>query len=222
MEIKDNDNNFEEFEKYEVLSDRDIFTKIWVEPRRIFKYINDKQYEKYFYIILFLVGVVRAFNRASLKNMGDKTSLFIIIGSCVILGGFLGWISYYIYAALLSWTGKWLGGTGNTSSIYRVTMYAMIPSIFSLIFLIPEIAMYGNDVFKTDGYLNDSEIGGIIIFWLSILSEVLLSIVTIVFMVIAISEVQKFSLGKAFINLLLPLLVFLVPILLFVMIFSWI
>lgn len=220
MEIKHNDNNFDEFEKYEALSDKDIFTKIWLEPRRIFKYINDKEYEKYFYILLFFAGMVRAFDRASLKNMGDKTSLFVIIVSCVLIGGFLGWLSYYIYAALLSWTGKWLGGIGNTSSLYRIIVYAMIPSILSLIFLIPEIAIYGNDVFKDNSYLVNSGIVGNTIFWLSIFFEFSLSIVTFVFMMIGVSEVQKFSLGKAFLNLLLPLLVFIVPILLFVMIFS--
>ncbi|AZA51971.1 Yip1 family protein [Chryseobacterium sp. G0201] len=220
MEIKHNDNNFDEFEKYEALSDKDIFTKIWLEPRRIFKYINDKEYEKYFYILVFFAGMVRAFDRASLKNMGDKTSLFVIIASCVLIGGFLGWLSYYIYAALLSWTGKWLGGIGNTSSLYRIIVYAMIPSILSLILLIPEIAIYGNDVFKDNSDLVNSGIVGNIIFWLSIFFEFSLSIVTFVFMMIGVSEVQKFSLGKAFLNLLLPLLVFIVPILLFVMIFS--
>lgn len=220
MEIKHNDNNFDEFEKYEALSDKEIFTKIWLEPRRIFKYINEREYEKYFYILLFFAGMVRAFDRASLKNMGDNTSLFVIVVSCVLIGGFLGWISYYIYAALLSWTGKWLGGIGNTSSLYRIIVYAMIPSILSLIFLIPEIAIYGNDVFKDKSDLVNSGIVGNTIFWLSIFFEFSLSIITFIFMVIGVSEVQKFSLGKAFLNLLLPLLVFIVPILLFVMIFS--
>jgi len=96
----------------------------------------------------------------------------------------------------------------------------MIPSILSLIFLIPEIAIYGNDVFKDKSELVNSGIVGNTIFWLSIFFEFSLSIITFVFMVIGVSEVQKFSLGKAFLNLLLPLLVFIVPLLLFVMIFS--
>lgn len=44
METKYTEDQFEEFEKYDALSDQDIFTKIWTEPRRVFKFINDTRY----------------------------------------------------------------------------------------------------------------------------------------------------------------------------------
>lgn len=215
MEIRQD--NFSEFEQYEALTDEDIFTKIWTQPRRVLKYINDTHYEKYFYILLFFAGVSGAFDRASMKNMGDNVSLLTIMLSCVLGGGFLGWISYYIYAALLSWTGKWLDGKGNTSSIYRIIIYASVPSILSLLLLVPQLVVYGEDVFKSYTDLTDGGIVGNIIFWGSVLFEVVLSCITFVFMVIGISEVQKISVGKAVFNLILPFLVIIVPILLILM-----
>ncbi|MCX8524087.1 YIP1 family protein [Chryseobacterium formosus] len=214
METKITENRFEEFEKYNVLSDKDVFTKIWTEPRRVFRFINDTRYEKYFYLLLFLAGVVRAFERASSKNMGDHSSLFSIVFGCVIIGGALGWISYYIYAALISWSGKWLNGVGNTSSIFRMMAYAMIPSILGLSFLFLQIAVYGVDYF-TDfaGYLETNIVANIV-FWISFIISILLSLTTLVFMVIGLSEVQKFSIGKAVLNLILPVLIIVVPIVL--------
>ena len=206
------ESKFQEFETYDTLSDKEIFTKIWTEPRRVLKQINETKYEKYFYILLFLAGVSGAFDRAVNKNMGENVSLLGIVAGCVILGGLLGWLSYYIYAALLSWTGKWLDGKGDTDSIYRILAYAMIPSAISLIFLVPQIAVYGIDLFVKDGDLVNAGIVGNIVFWGSILLEIILGIFTIIFSVIGLSEVQKISVWKAILNLVLPLLIILGPI----------
>ena len=216
METKYSEDQFEEFEKYDALSDQDIFTKIWTEPRRIFKFINDTQYEKYLYILMIFAGIVRAFDRASSKDMGDHSSLFSIVFGSIILGGMLGWISYYIYAALLSWTGKWLNGAGNTSSIYRMMAYAMIPSIMALVFVFLQIAVYGQDYFKSNTDFLESNIIGSIVFWISFSMEILLSLASLVLMVIGLSEVQKFSIGKAIVNLILPIAFIVVPIVLIV------
>lgn len=213
METENIQSEFQEFETYDTLTDTEIFTKIWTEPRRVLKYINETKYEKYFYILLFLAGVSGAFDRAANKNMGENASLFGIVAGCVILGGFLGWLSYYIYAALLSWTGKWLDGKGNTDSIYRILAYAMFPSVVSLLFLAPQIAVYGIDLFRQDGDLVNAGLFGNIIFWSSLSLEVVLGIFTLVFSIIGISEVQKISIGKSILNLLLPLLIIVGPIL---------
>ncbi|WEK68145.1 MAG: Yip1 family protein [Candidatus Chryseobacterium colombiense] len=219
MEIKNTEDQFAEFEKYDVLSDQDIFTKIWTEPKRIFTFINEAKYEKYLYVIMFLAGISSAFDRASSKNMGENSSLVSIVLICIIMGGLLGWISYYIYAALLSWTGKWLNGSGDTSSIFRIIVYATIPSVVSLVFLIPQIAVYGGNLFKDIDYASEGILVNVV-FWTSAFCEFSLSIVTLIFTVIGLSVVQKFSIGKAILNLILPILIIVVPILLLIIVFS--
>lgn len=184
-----------------------------MEPKRVFKFINETKYEKYLYILMFLAGVSSAFDRASSKNMGEHSSLVFIVFLCIVMGGLLGWISYYIYAALLSWTGKWLNGSGDTSSIFRMMAYAIIPSIISLIFLIPQIAVYGDDLFKNIDYTSESNVVKIV-FGIFAFCEVGLSIVTVVYTVIGLSVVQNFSIGKAIVNLLLPIAIIILPILL--------
>jgi hypothetical protein len=199
------------------LTDKDLFTKIWTSPRQVFKYINDKNYDKYVTLLLVLSGISRSFDRASLKNMGDKMSIWAILGLCIIAGGLLGWISYYIYAGLISWTGKWLKGQGNTSSILRILSYAMIPSIIALIFLIPQIGIYGVEIFKEEGDITSAGWISNIFVYGSMFLELVLGIWTIVFCVVGISEVQKLSIGKSILNLLLPLFVFIVPVLIIVL-----
>jgi hypothetical protein len=200
-------------------TDKDIFTKIWTSPRKVFRFINDTQYDKYVKVLLVLAGISRAFDRASMKDMGDNMSLLSIIGFSVLVGGLLGWISYYIYAALVSWTGKWLKGQGNTSSILRILSYAMTPAIFSLIFLIPQIGIYGNEMFKSDGDIISAGLIANIFVYSSIIIELILGIWTMVLCIIGISEVQKISIGKSILNLFLPIIVILIPIILFALLF---
>lgn len=213
------ENILDKNDKNSNLTDKDLFTKIWTSPRQVFKYINDNHYDKYVTALLVLSGISRSFDRASMKNMGDKMSIWAILGLCIIIGGLLGWISYYIYAALVSWTGKWLKGQGDTSSILRILSYAMIPSIIALIFLIPQIGIYGVEMFKEDGDITSAGWLSNIFVYGSMILEFILGIWTIVFCIVGVSEVQKLSIGKSILNLLLPVIVIIVPILLLVLLF---
>jgi len=153
-----------------------------------------------------------------MKNMGDNFSIWGIIAFCIIIGAIFGWITYYLYSALISWTGKWINGKGNTDSILRVLSYALIPSIVSLLLLIPQIIIYGNEVFKSDGDITSGGIVSKIIVYGSIIIEFALELWSLVLWVIAISEVQKLSIGKSILNLLLPAIVIIAPILIIVLI----
>ncbi|WP_417589114.1 Yip1 family protein [Owenweeksia hongkongensis] len=190
------------------LTDKQVFTEIWISPRKVFKFINDNHYDKYANVLLFFAGVSRAFDRASLKDMGDTMSLGTIIGVSIFVGGLLGWISFYFYAALVSWTGDWLKGKGDTRSILRVFAYAMLPAIFALVFLIPQISIYGIGMFQSDGDVTSAGLLANIFVYGSMICELVLGIWAMVLVVVGVSEVQKLSIGKAILNLLLPVLLF--------------
>ena len=202
------------------ISEKDIFIKLLTSPREAFKFINDYKYEKHLYILLFLAGMVRTFDRASTKNMGDNYSIWTIIAICVIFGGFFGWITYYIYSALISWTGSWMNGKGNTQSVLRVFAYAFFPSIFILILLIPQIAIYGNELFKSDNDLYSLASMESIVLYVILFVEFALGIWSLILCVIGISEVQKLSIGKSILNLLLPAILFVFIILVLVLLFQ--
>jgi hypothetical protein len=199
-------NDFDKGPDRKTISEKDLFKKIILAPREAFRFINDYKYEKHLYILLFLAGIVRSFDRASSKNMGDNYSIWAIIAIGVIAGGLFGWISYYIYAALISWSGKWMNGKGNTESILRILAYALFPSILSLIILIPHIAIYGNDIFKSENGFYSSGLVDSIIYYSFTFIEIVFGIWSVVLCVIAISEVQKLSIGKSILNLILPVI----------------
>lgn len=201
----------------ERLTDQEIFTTIWTSPRRVFKFINDNHYDKYNLILLSLAGLSRAFDRAVMKNLGDTMSLSGVIATCVIGGAVFGWISYYLYAALINWTGGWLNGKGNTKSIVTALAYGMLPLIVALALLIPQIVVYGNEMFKSDGdIISGGWLSNVIVYG-SLALEFILAVISIVLTVVGISEVQKLSIGKSILNLVLPFFVVFVPIFLIIL-----
>ncbi|MAW93625.1 MULTISPECIES: Yip1 family protein [unclassified Leeuwenhoekiella] len=208
------DQNLEHF------TDRELFTKIWIHPRKVFRFIEAKKYDKFVYILLVLAGIVRGFDRAIDKNLGDKFSLIAILGLGIIVGGLFGWISYYIYAALLSWTGKWIGGRTDTRALLRVLAYGSIPSIIALIFFIPQIGIYGIELFRENGDLIEGTLIENMAFWGAVFLEMILAIWTLVLIIIGTAEVQNISIANAILNLLLPIIVIVLPILIIAGIFS--
>jgi hypothetical protein len=195
-------------------SDRDIFTKIWLSPRQVFKFINDYQYDKYVIVLLVLAGVAKALERASSNYYGDTKEIWEIVVTCVVVGGIFGWITYYLFAGIISWTGKWMEGEGNTESILRIMSFAMLPSIMALLILLIKVVIYGDDVFRSP---EETGTGLLMSLWSYFFDfiHVLLAFWSIFLFVIGISEVQKLSIGKSILNLLIASLVLILPIVLF-------
>jgi hypothetical protein len=74
-------------------------------------------------------------------------------------------------------------------------------------------------VYKKDGDLISGGLIINIIFWSSLAAELILGCWTIYLCVIGISELQQFTVGKAVLNLLLPVLLIVIPILLIALLF---
>lgn len=207
------ENELESVEEIKPFTNFEVFTKIWFYPRQVFKFINDTRYDKYVVPLLVLSGISRSFDRAVAQNMGDKMSLIGVISICVIAGGLLGWVSFYLYSAFVSWTGDWLKGKGDAKALLNIFSYAMLPSIIGLIFLTIQIIIFGNEIFKKNGEVISEGWVSNIVGYTSMGLDFLLGIWTLVLTVIGVSEVQKLSIGKSILNLLLPVLIFLVPLL---------
>lgn len=203
---------FEEYIEHKELEE-DILVKIWTRPRRCFSFINDMKYEKHMWMLLVLAGISNAFDRASRNGSGDNTSVAGIIGMSIIIGGLIGWISFYIYAALLSWTGQLVKGKGNTKAIVRMLAYASVPVIVSLLALVVQMVVFGNEIFKSEPDIYSFGNVGVIIYFSMAFIEVVLGCWTIVLVVIGLSEVQKISIWKSILNVLFPILLIVVPLL---------
>ncbi len=211
---------FDSFDNNVNLTDKEVFLQIWTSPRKVFKFIIENNYRKNAYLLLFLGGVVNALSRSAEKSSGDGAHMLFYIIGAVLGGGLLGWIGYYIYSALLSWTGKWFKGTANTSTLFNVFTYSLIPAVFTLFILIFELSLNRNGVFQDGSDFSVAQLPVIFLLLLMYLIQMVLGAWSLVLLVIGISEAQKFSVGKAILNFLMPVLIIFVPVLIIVLLIN--
>jgi hypothetical protein len=88
MEVIFEENKPEELQ----LSDKDIFTKIWMSPRLVFRYILEHNYSKFTTGLLILGGITSVLNNASNRHLGDLMPLWSVLIVCVLGGGIFGWL----------------------------------------------------------------------------------------------------------------------------------
>lgn len=194
------------------LADIEVFAKIWFYPKSVFRFIHEDEYDKYVVLLLVLVGISNAFEQASARAMGNKMPMVAVIVLCIIFGALLGWIGSFIYASLLSWTGGWLKGKATTDDMVKVIAYSNIPVVCSLAILPISILINGNGMFRQSSELvNDSLVtllnSGLMVVDLG------LTLWTLVLTTVGVAVMQQFSLWKAILNVLLPMLILLVPLL---------
>lgn len=211
--------HFDEFEpKVAPIDDNTIIQTVLTNPKKAFEFIHYYRYENYMKPLLVLAGISSAFDRAVNNNSGDKMSLAGVIFLSVLMGGLLGWISFYIYAALIRWTGSWIQGKAKTDDILRIIAYAYVPTILTMIFMIFQIVILGNAYFQSTTDITSYSLLTQIIYYGCAFIQVALAVWTLVLLVIGVAEAQKFTLGKAFLNILLPILIIAVPIILIVIV----
>ena len=209
--------NPEPYIKPEVLTDREIFTRIWTEPRVVFRFLEDFRYDRYTYVLLVLAAVVNSLDHAGKNKMGEEHSLMYVLIMTIIFGGTFGAMFYYIYAAIASWMGRWFGGKANTASLLRVFAHAAFPVVLTLVIVMIHIALFGIDLFRGEIVIADYDMTYNVIYWISIIVEISLGIWGICLAVVGVSEVQKISIGAAIGNVFLPVVMIVAVLLLLVM-----
>lgn len=195
------------------LTDKVVVGQIWLYPSKVIRLINETGYTKYFSTILFVSGTVGVLQRKLYSGV-EQEDVFGVIVMAVIFGGLLGWISFYVYASLISFTGRWLGGSTKTHRIFRTITYANIPFAFTIFVFLIQLYLIRYSVLA-----NLSENEQAVILNVLLLARCILGIWTFVLYVFGIAETQGFSLLKALLNLLLPLLMFLIPLSIFMLFF---
>lgn len=199
-------NEFEEY-THDKEIERNLFKKILTHPKEAFSFIARHQYEKHLTLLLVFAGIANGFDRISEKAKGDD-NIVALFAIAIIAGALVGWISYYIYAALLSLSGRWLNGKGRTNTILPVLAYGSVPGIAATIFTIAQIVLFGTGPFDFEA----ATTAVTLIYYALVLLQLGFGFWSLALYAIGLAEVQQFTIWKAVLNLLLPILFIVVPI----------
>lgn len=195
------------FRRRLVLTDGDIFTRIWVQPRLVFAYLNEFQYDRYTFVLLFLAAATAGVELAIAIHFNKGMSLSIIIFTSIVGGGILGTIVFYLFAAVASGIGNWFGGQATVVSIVRVIAYGLFPVVIGSVSTILKIILFEIDLFREEFNPNNYVPELSAFYVISSLLQLALASSSLFFIVIGMSLAQRMPIGVAMLNVILPALI---------------
>lgn len=139
--------------------------------------------------------------------MGEVYPMVGIGIVAAVLAPFIGWLFLSIFAGLLLWTGRWIGGKGDYLSLRAAVSWSNVPNIVNIVFWVILSLLFGSMLF-TQAFaqmdLAGAQMGLVAVIFLA---QLVLAVWTFVLLLNTVSEVQKFSVWKALLNMLMPFVI---------------
>jgi hypothetical protein len=187
---------------------------MWSRPRETIQRIVADNPARGIEGLAAMSGIALSLDRASKGYRGDETPWGFVVFSSVTFGAIGGIFNLYITAALVRWTGKWMGGKASSEHIRAALAWSDVPYACILALLILQMALLGEEMFvSATPRLDDSFAlqAALIVIGLA---AVVVWIWHFVIMMKALAQVQGFSAWTALGNWLIALGVVFGPILL--------
>lgn len=189
------------------------FLSIWVQPRATIRKIVETDPTRHVLLLAMLAGIGQALDRAVSRSTGDSLPLLVILAICILLGPVGGIISLYLSGAIFRWTSSWLGGQASPDEVRAAIAWSSVPTIFILPLWIPQLLIFGEELFTTTTpRLDANPILAILLLGFALV-EIGVGIWALVILLNSLGEVNRFSAWKALGAVILGILVLLVPIL---------
>jgi len=171
---------------------------MWTKPRATMQQIVETNPRQMVLLLMAIVGISEILNKAVMKSMGDIYSLSSIFLAAFLLGPIIGLIGLYWGGALLTMTGRWLGGQASPVNVRSAIAWSSIPSIWILLLWMPEMALFGGEMFTLETPVIDASQGlTVALIVVGVFEAIILVWASVVFMH-CLAQVQNFSAWRAF------------------------
>jgi hypothetical protein len=190
-----------------------LWLTMCIKPRETIRKIVKSISRSQMILLAALIGIDYLLDQMSTRNVGDFLPFSSVLAIALIGGPVIGVGLVSLFGAILSWTGKRLGGQATAAYMRAAYAWSWIPNLLGLVLWLPQLILFGTELFTTAKPKMDSSPMLAFIF-LGILGiGIVTSIWSFILLLVNISELQGFSILRALGSLLLSLLVLFVPVL---------
>jgi len=197
------------------------WVSMWTQPRATIQQIVEANPKRFVLPLAALVGFSHYLNRCSDKNAGEALEWPRIILLAGVIGPIFGLVFLYIGGWLLRWTGKWVGGNASLQNIRAAIAWSGVPTLWALLLWIPALLLFGQELFTKETPILSASSSLSSTFLVYGLIDVVIVIWAFVVFLKCLGQVQGFSAWKAFVNGLLALFCFLSPIIVTVLVYTF-
>ncbi len=181
--------------------------KMWTRPRETIRGIvqDDPRYQ--IWRLAAVYGFPMLLHLAQSFSLSASTPLYMILLGSAILAAPVGMLGFMITSALIHWTGRWLGGVGSFLQIRAAVAWSNVTNLGTGLLWLVLVGAFGWQVFfKT---FPQSPFTGVSLAVVGIvfILQTVLSIWSFVLLFQSLAEVQKFSVWRAIVNIILPFVI---------------
>ncbi|SMO72922.1 Yip1 family protein [Melghirimyces algeriensis] len=170
---------------------------IWIQPKETIRELLHKQ-SKLPIILALLFGIIMILDHMSNRDWGDSVPLFFIFFSTFILGPIIGFVGWFVASGVFFGLARLFGGTATFLETRLAVAWATIPYVLKGTLWIPQLFIFGREMFTSDTPVMDSSLILILLFFLFSLLELVILIWHVIILSHAIGEVHQISAWKGF------------------------
>lgn len=177
---------------------------IWIKPKQTIREVVNSDERKGFVSLCVIYGIPLALNVIQNLFIADTVPVWALLIAALVLSPFLGMAGIYVLSWLLHVSGRWIGGGATRAQVRAAVAWSNVPNVVSIVVWGALLLMFRGLVFGREfsqmplvGYQ-----AGIL--FLLMLIEMVASVWGFVLLLNTLAEVQKFSLWRAFFNVVIP------------------
>lgn len=182
--------------------------QIWIRPRETIRTIVRSDPDRHAIAIMAVTGFLFALGITPFQRLVERPEFMMSIAGRWISQPVLAVIGLYVFAKLLRWTGRWIGGTAPTSNLRAAIAWPSLWLIVAGLVWLVERAVLSSDL-RLPSQLGVRQV--VMIAWA--LDGLRYGLLTgfLVQHALAVSEVQGFAVWRGLVNVVLAVLVLAVP-----------
>lgn len=180
---------------------------IWTKPKQTVRAVINYNVRYRFFILSVLYGLPTVLQTAQNLSLGSVLSLPAILIGSIIASPILGAIGLLLCSLFLTWTGRWIGGRGSFLEMRCAVSWTNATNIVTVLVWVALIGQFKEIIFyegfvKMPMTMTESA-------WLTayFFIQLIVSIWSFILLLFAVSEVHRFSVWKALLNIVIAFLV---------------
>jgi len=181
---------------------------IWTQPRATIARIVAVNPNQSLWLLAGIYGFCSLMNMFQSMALGSALGPVGIVILAIVLAPFWGWLNFSIWSVFVTWVGKWFRGMGTFKTIRSAYAWSCVPIVLNIPLWLLMVVLFGQQLFLNfpDAHLLPQ--GQMMLLFAILIVKVVLAIWSLVIYLNALAEVQKFSVLRAILNVVVAGLIF--------------
>ncbi|NGX49040.1 MAG: hypothetical protein K940chlam5_00636 [Candidatus Anoxychlamydiales bacterium] len=190
------------------LSGFNPWLKMWVKPKTTIRKVVDYNPNFRLFWLSAIYGIVSLLSSSQSFALGHRFHFFLVLFLCLIVAPLWGYIVFSVSSFFIFLSGKWLKGSAKYKEVRSAIAWSNAPMIVNIFLWILLLSIFREDMLRDFPASFVFSKAQRVFLFLILLSQLVVSVWIIVLYINALSEVQRFSIGKAILNILIAMVIF--------------